>query len=136
MGPALPDSQRAFRFPRPGAPGQGRRAPAIRRAAETLLADLGATEATVFRSLQEAGVAGSRGDPRDCVIARYLNAVVGADPDVTNVSVGRSVVWLSRRGLRPAVRVTIPTAVRQFILAFDAGVHPEIEGRASSRTAR
>jgi len=136
MGAAPLYSQRAFRFPRAGLRGGQRRGPAIKGAVASLLAELGTTESDVSRSLSEAGVAGHRGDPRDCVVARYLNAVVGAEPDINSVSVGRSVVWMSRRGLRPAVRVSIPAPVRQFIMAFDAGVHPELEGRYRSRARR
>jgi hypothetical protein len=136
MGAAPLYSQRAIRSPRSGMSGSTRRGPVIRRAVSSLLADLGSTEAAVSRSLTDAGVAGNRGDPRDCVVARYLNAIVGAEPDVNSVSVGRSVVWMSRRGLRPAVRVSIPAPVRQFIMAFDAGVHPELEGRYRSRARR
>src|SRR5579875_2824146 len=112
MGAAPLYSQRAFRFPRAGLRGGQRRGPAIKGAVASLLAELGPTESEV---------------------ARYLNAVVGAEPDINSVSVGRSVVWMSRRGLRPAVRVSIPAPVRQFIMAFDAGVHPELEGRYRSR---
>jgi hypothetical protein len=136
MGAAPPYSQKAFGFPRVGMAGSPRRGSAIRGAVSSLLAELGTSEGDVTRSLADAGVAGNRGDPRDCAVARYLNAIVGAEPDINSVSVGRSVVWMSRRGLRPAVRVSIPAPVRQFIMAFDAGIHPELEDRYRSRARR
>lgn len=129
MGSAPPISQPLSPTqPQPPArPRLHRRGPAVRQSVVGLLDGLGGSEADVSRSLDRAGAVGSRGDPRDCAIARYLGAVVGAEAEVTGVSVGRSVLWVTRKGVRPAVRVSLPPAVRRFIMAFDAGLHPELE---------
>lgn len=136
MGPAPWSSERGSRRVGPrGLPGL-RRSAGVRYAVGALLAELGTTAVEVAESLQAAGVTGSRGDPRDCAVARYLGAVVGGERDVAGVSVGRSVLWLSRRGLRPAVRVPLPVPVRHFVAAFDAGAHPELDrdARSASRS--
>lgn len=127
MGPALPTCEQGSIEEKPSHRLRLLHRPAVRHSVRSLLDELGHTEAEVSQSLRDAGVSGTRGDPRECAIARYLGAVVGAEPGISGVSVGRTVLWLSRRGMRPAVRVTLPVPVRRFVAAFDAGVHPELE---------
>jgi hypothetical protein len=83
----------------------------------------------VAASLCDAGVWGARNDPRCCAVAIYLSAVLGADPRVRSLTTGQSQVKVVVNGpiriLPPTVvRVPLPEAVRQFIVAFDRGMYP------------
>ncbi|HEX4243952.1 MAG TPA: hypothetical protein VHY77_00175 [Acidimicrobiales bacterium] len=103
-----------------------------------LLAGLGTSRGEVAASLCDAGVWGTRNDPRCCAVASYLGAVLGADPRVRSLTTGQSQVKIIVNGrvrLLPSsvVRVPLPPSVAQFIVAFDRGVYPMlVRGPAGS----
>lgn len=77
---------------------------------------------------------GARGIPAEvseCVMARYLQAVIGAEMSVRRVVVKERSIRLYRTGYRLPVYATLPVSISKFIRAFDAGCYPElIDGRA------
>jgi hypothetical protein len=99
----------------------------VRQQTAALLQALGATPGEVAHSLAAAGVRGVPANSRECAVAVYLGAVVRADPRVRGVKVCKSEVLVERSGWwRRSVVVPLPTAVRQFIAAFDARSYPEL----------
>lgn len=99
----------------------------VRRQTGELLTALGDTPARVAASLGQAGVRGIPSNSRGCAVAVYLSAVVAADDRVRGVKVCKSEVLVERAGWwRRSVVVALPTAVRQFIAAFDARSYPEL----------
>lgn len=99
----------------------------VRRQTDELLTALGDTPAQVAKSLADAGVRGVPSNSRGCAVAVYLGAVVAADDRVRGVKVCKSEVLIERTGWwRRSVVVTLPTAVRQFIAAFDARSYPQL----------
>jgi hypothetical protein len=71
-------------------------------------------------------------------MARYLQAVIGAEMSVRRVVVKERSIRLYRTGYRLPVYATLPVSISKFIRAFDAGCYPElIDGRAvRERVAR
>lgn len=99
----------------------------VRRQTEQLLGNLGASPGQVASTLVEGGVRGLPANSRDCAVAVYLGAVIGADSRVRGVKVCKSEVLIERAGWwRRSVVVPLPTSVRQFIAAFDARTYPEL----------
>jgi hypothetical protein len=102
--------------------GSRRRRKIIRSATAELLGGLGPTAAAVASRLESAGV---RGVPRSgtaCAIARYLNAVMAADPAVQGVMVSCEGVTISvPKWWSPDILVPVPAPIRQFIRQFDSG---------------
>jgi hypothetical protein len=94
----------------------------LRSATGELLGQLGPTTADVAASLESAGVRGVPRSGNSCVIARYLNAVMAADPEVRSIMVSSEGVTVSvKRWWAADVLVPAPKAVRQFIRHFDSG---------------
>ena len=58
--------------------------------------------------------------------ARYLRAVVSADPEAVTVSVPGPTVHVQLSKGRPSVRVRLSSEVRAFVQAFDAGLFPDL----------
>lgn len=99
----------------------------VRRQAEALLGALGDSPGRVAGSLNDAGVRGLPANSRECAVAVYLGAVVAADSRVRGVKVCKSEVLVERVGWwRRSVVVPLPSAVRQFIAAFDARAYPSL----------
>ena len=92
-----------------------------------LLDELGRTPGAMAVSLERAGVRGCPADPARSPVARYLCAIVGADPIVKALRVERDAVVVDLgAGWRPTVAVPVPHAVRAFNAAFDAGCYPSL----------
>lgn len=92
-----------------------------------VLGSLGGNAPQVARRLQDAGVQGTPGDPRDCAIAVYLSAVVTADPIVRAIKVTTDSVVISPSGRwRPPVVVGLSEALRTFVNGFDRRAYPEL----------
>lgn len=92
-----------------------------------LLHELGDDADQVAATLVAEGVTGRRSQSRDCAIARYLGAVVGADPAVGTITVSQTAVCISgRHWWTPKARRSLPHAIRQFIIAFDTGRYPQL----------
>jgi hypothetical protein len=87
---------------------------------ERLVADLGPTDADVAATLTAAGVKGTPGSDRGNALARYLNAVVAFETQVTGVLVGdREVTVRCNRWWLRDVVVPSPSSVRRFMIRFD-----------------
>lgn len=100
---------------------------AIRRDVKQLLRALGSDVMEIAASLETHGVRGVPENSEECVVAAYLNAIVGADPLVQSVRVLRETVHvrlISR--LRFPVVVSLPVEVRWFLRAFDAQLIPAL----------
>ena len=100
---------------------------AIRAQVRQLLDALGPRASDVAVSLADAGVQGIQQDSERCALAAYLHVVLGGDSRVRRVKVGTAGVeiwggaWWPRR-----VSVPLPTAVRNFVGAFDQGIFPRL----------
>jgi hypothetical protein len=100
---------------------------AIREEVTTLLGDLGGTAQEVAAGLATAGVRGIPRDRHQCAVARYLNAVVGADPQLGRVVVGSSRLWVrSRRWWSITAVLDPPIPVPQFNSGFDRESYTEL----------
>jgi hypothetical protein len=94
----------------------------IRSATADLLGRLGGTTADVAATLEAAGVRGVPRSGTSCAVARYLHAVMAADPEVRCLVVSSEGVSISVRQWWSAdVLVPVPGPVRQFIRQFDSG---------------
>jgi hypothetical protein len=101
-----------------------------------LLDGLGDTVSRIAESLRNQGVTGEPSSSRDCVVARYLDAVIGADPAVDRVIVLRERVEVRmRKRLQPRVFVRTPPPIENFIRAFDANAFPELLTRDVTPTS-
>ncbi len=107
----------------------------MRRAVSGLVEDLGSTHHAIAESLAEHGVRGVPGNHEQCALARYLRAVVGADPETVTVSIPGPTLHVQLSKGRPAVRLRLTPEVRAFIQAFDAGLFPNLVDQVPPRTA-
>lgn len=104
-----------------------------------LLSSLGDDPRRIADRLRADGALGTPGNVKDCAIARYLGAVVGADTRVRCVKVtNRAVVLSAKHSWRP-LRVRLTRPLQEFVVRFDHCLHPELirpagRGRAE-RTA-
>ncbi|HXC79722.1 MAG TPA: hypothetical protein VNU19_22030 [Candidatus Acidoferrum sp.] len=99
----------------------------LRRETVKLLENLGPTVDAVAATLQAEGIRGVRRDESGCVVARYINAVMGADPRIRKVAVkARSVLLVRRAWWMSVVCVPVPSAVTGFIVEFDRGGFPAL----------
>jgi hypothetical protein len=94
---------------------------------ESFLSDLGDNAENVAMSLRNQGVRGQPQDKAQCAIARYLDAVVGADRRVRNISVGTSELSVSGPHWWSAkLVIEVPSAIQQFIRGFDRYQYPDL----------
>lgn len=95
------------------------------REVRRLVASLGTTRGEVALALERHGV---RSVPHQRgPVATYLEAVIGADPNVKSVVVdAESVVVELRAWWRPSVVVKLPPVVREFTVAFDECCYPRL----------
>ena len=103
----------------------------IKKQTSGLLAGLGNSPDEVAESLLTNGVHGVPGDNHSCAVARYVSAVVGAEPSIRSVTVGPCSMTISLvrpTDNRPAGRlqVQLPKPVRAFVAAFDARKYPQV----------
>jgi hypothetical protein len=99
----------------------------LRNEVTTLLNGLGGRAEDVAANLAAEGVRGLPRDRNNCAIARYLNAVLGADPQVRAIVVGSSKLWVRRAPWwSAATLVEIPVPVQQFISLFDSDTYPDL----------
>jgi len=91
---------------------------------------MGSDADEVAATLRSAGVRGYRGNSVECAIARYLSAVLCADPMVKSVSVQvHSITVRTNPGYWLGTRVRVPSAIAHFISGFDRGRFPELIGK-------
>jgi hypothetical protein len=101
----------------------------LRREVKSLMESLGPSPSEVASNLADAQVVGVPRHPTSCAMARYLSAVVGAEPSVVSVWVYGSSARLDCGGRFLAVRVRLPEPVSTFIRAFDSGCYPRLIDR-------
>jgi hypothetical protein len=93
---------------------------ALREDAARLLDELGGTAGDVAVSLYFIGVRARASNADACSVARYLQAVVGADTRVRRLRVTkRWLVLTTPRRWWSTVRVRLPQAVREFTVSVD-----------------
>jgi hypothetical protein len=102
----------------------GRRA--MRHNVAGLIDGLGPTPDDIAGSLVDQGVQGVPGNKERCALACFLRAVVGSDPEATEVAVQRRTVVVSTSRWRPSIRVPLPTPAKVFVDAFDARFYPNL----------
>lgn len=95
--------------------------PEITRALEVL----GSTGNEVAATLRAAGVKGMRHRAGDCPVARYLQKAF--DLPASLLAVADTHVGLAAASA-DVLRVMLPAPVTMFVIAFDFGRHPELEG--------
>ncbi len=113
----------------------------LKKQTRELLGGLGSCRAEVAGTLRGVGVRAVPKDPRDCAVAIYLGAVLGADTRIKSLAVQSGDVkvlveepkWFH---LPNVVRVQLPKAVRQFIEAFDQAVYPDLIREGCQRSAK
>ncbi|HTZ09001.1 MAG TPA: hypothetical protein VMB72_08005 [Acidimicrobiales bacterium] len=94
-----------------------------------LLEHLGTTPAEIAASLEDEGARGTPNASTDCVLARYLNAVLRGDPVIRSVAVTRTHVYARiRPRRRRRVVVALPSPLAEFVLGFDAQRYPALVG--------
>jgi len=99
----------------------------LREHAGTLLDGLGTTVDHIAATLRRQRAVGTPNDAMRCVVARYLNAVLCAEPAVKAVGVThRDLHILVRSRLRRRVIVPLPAPMQEFVTAFDAVRFPEL----------
>jgi hypothetical protein len=91
---------------------------------------LGSSPAAVAVNLAALHAVGRPKNPTDCVIARYLSAIVGTERAVKNISVSSRGVHVTLIGKHFPVKVPLPGPVATFIKAFDEGGYPDLIDRA------
>ena len=98
----------------------------LRHQVADLLRSLGDDPRRVADQLRAEGAVGTPGNVKDCAIARYLAAVVGADTRIRCLKVtNRSVVLTTERSCRP-LRVRLTRPLQEFVVRFDHCLHPEL----------
>lgn len=108
----------------------------LQHSIEQLNEALGSSPAAVALNLAALHAAGRPKNPTDCVIARYLSAVVGTERVVKSISVSSRGVHVTLSGKHLPVKVQLPDPVSSFIRAFDEGTYPDlVDGDAEPRAA-
>jgi hypothetical protein len=95
----------------------------LRSQTSELLTGLGTTTDEVVTNLEQSGVRGIPGNGTQCAVARYLHAVMGADPGVREVIVGNHAVNVrpTKRWWSTCVVVPLSPIICSFIQQFDRG---------------
>ena len=100
---------------------------ALAKDVSSLFDQLGGSAEEVADSLSQHGVSGRQASDTHCPLARYLNAVLGAEHRVKGVDVGSRVVRIRVRWpWSPPIFVTLPGPVGRFVNDFDRGQFPDL----------
>lgn len=92
-----------------------------------MLRSLGNDPTTIARRLRDLGVRGTPGSTTECAIARFLSAVVAADPGVRMLKVYRdSITVVPSRWWRLDRVVELGEPLCRFVARFDEGGFPEL----------
>lgn len=105
----------------PGA--QGRQ---LRQLVREHVEGLGDRADAVADRLVAEGIRGVQQDKYDCPVARYLQAVVGADPSIWRLAVLYGRIRISQSPSSAPIYVRAPRALHAFVRAFDAGRYPDL----------
>lgn len=87
---------------------------------------LGATPAAVACRLAELHVVGRPKCLNQCVVARYLWAIVGSEQSVKAISVSAKSIHVTCSDGHVPLRVSLPRPISKFIRGFDEGSYPEL----------
>ena len=87
-----------------------------------LLRELDKDVTEVAACFESLGAQGRLSSAADCVIARYLKAVLGSDPEVRSVRVFPQSVHVRTSRFLPPVVCCLPVGLVQFVRTFDAGL--------------
>ena len=106
----------------------------LRRQSQLLLASLGDTADAIARHLAAAGVQGVPQNAFDCVLSRYLSAVIPTAAGVEEIALGRvsqkpgptQLVLRLTAFPRWTVRIDLGEHFQQFLAGFDAGAYPSL----------
>jgi hypothetical protein len=99
----------------------------IRDGVRDILVQLGGDVDTITTKLWAAGVRGIPNSAEDCVVARYLHAVISGDRAILNVRVWRSYVRINFVSLRTrSILIQLPLPIQMFIAAFDRRDVPDL----------
>lgn len=98
----------------------------LRRSVRHRVEAMGSSPGDIAGSLAAEGARGIPAEVSECVLARYLQAVIGTEASVRRIVVKERSIRLFRTGCHLPVVVTLPLAVSKFIRAFDAGCYPEL----------
>lgn len=98
----------------------------LRRSVREHVQGLGETPAAVAEHLASHRVSGVPGKATDCAVARYLQAVIGAESSVSRVVVMEGSLRVFRYGCHLPIWLRLPRATAAFVRAFDAGCYPEL----------
>ena len=99
----------------------------IREGVRDLLAQLGGDVETITTKLWASGVRGTPNNAEDCVLARYLNAVVGGDRAIVRLRVWRGSVRIELASLRTRpIIVSLPLPLQRFVAEFDKKTIPDL----------
>lgn len=94
----------------------------MREGLQDVLVQLGASAETITERLGATGVRGTPNSPEQCVLARYLHAVVGGDRSILKVRVGRRSVRVDFVPLwARSIVLPLSSPLQRFIAAFDGG---------------
>lgn len=104
----------------------------LRRSLEELVDGFGPTPDGVAASLEASGVRGTPGDVTGCAIARYMRAIVGGEPSVSEVMVSEHKLRVTRKWGRFPITISLPRAVTSFVREFDAGSYPQLVDTATA----
>ncbi len=98
----------------------------LRRSVRRHVESMGASPGEIANSLAAGGARGIPAEVSECVLARYMQAVIGVEASVRRIVVKERSIRLYRHGCRLPVVVTLPLAASKFIRAFDSGCYPEL----------
>ena len=102
----------------------------LRSDLERFLIDLGTDPFDIASRFRRDGMRGTLKSTSDCVVARYLSAVLTVDIRIMALDVTRDCIVV-RRSRRRQLRVELPDAVKSFVAHFDDGCFPELLERES-----
>jgi hypothetical protein len=103
----------------------------LRQSVVQLGESLGSTPGQVASNLAALRVVGMPKHSTDCVIARYLGAIVGTEQAVKTISVSDRSVHVKVVAGRLPLRVRLPRPLCRFILDFDSGCYPDLVDRGT-----
>ena len=98
----------------------------LRRSVRRHVESMGSSPGEIAGWLAADGVRGIPAEVSECVLARYLQAVIGTEVSVRRIVVKERSIRLYRAGCHFPAVVALPLAVSRFIRAFDAGCYPEL----------
>lgn len=98
----------------------------LRRSVRGHLRGLGESAGTVAHRLRSEGVRGLPGEPTDCALARYLQAVVGSEMAVGRIVVKERMLCIRRTDGGMPILLRLPRAAARFVRAFDGGCYPDL----------